>query len=120
MLKEQIFSGSPLELSSVHNPLNPMKRLFQTLAGLITLWVLGGFLGVMLDPARAYFWTQSLMWGLLSSVILAPALIFVEISGLADPKPSTSTRSTQFFEVDENVGIRRTKSPTDKTGWPYS
>lgn len=83
-----------------------MKRFFQALAGLVILWVLGSFLGVMLDPVRANLWTKSLMWGLLSSIVLAPVFIFLGTSSSdSSSQPTAASRSQQSFEVDENVNI---------------
>jgi hypothetical protein len=38
-------------------------------------WVLASFTGAMLDPMRAEPWTMSLMWSLLASAAIAPALL---------------------------------------------
>lgn len=69
-----------------------MKRLFKSLAWLTGIWLLCSFLGVMFNPSRAAMWTQSLMWGLLVSVILAPSLLFVLTA------PSSSSDSTASAE----------------------
>ena len=98
-----------------------MKRFFQLLAVLVGIWVLGSFVGVMFDPARANLWTKSLMWGLLSSVILAPVFIFVgtSSSGTSSQSPARS-RSEQRFEVDENVDIGQQEEPADTEEWPQT
>lgn len=96
-----------------------MKRLFQILAVLVGAWVLGSFVGVMFDPARANLWTQSLMWAMLSSVILAPVFIFVGTS----ESPSELRRQAQRdqpFEVDENVDVGQQEEAREKEGWPYT
>jgi hypothetical protein len=38
-------------------------------------WVLASFTGAMLDPMRAEPWTTSLMFSLLASAVIAPALL---------------------------------------------
>lgn len=98
-----------------------MKRLFQLLAILVGLWVLGSFLGVMFDPARANMWTQSLMWSMLSSVILAPVFIFLGTSSSdtasesSPPSPSDPT-----FEVEENVDIGQQEETAETEEWPQT
>lgn len=41
----------------------------------IGFWVLASFAGAMLDPTHAEPWTTSLMWSLLASAVIAPALL---------------------------------------------
>lgn len=98
-----------------------MKRLFQTLAIFIGIWVLGSFLGVMFDPTRANLWTQSLMWGMLASVILAPVFIFVGTSpsGSSSPSAPPSSDADQPFEVGESVDVSQQEKSREKEGWPY-
>ena len=98
-----------------------MKRLFQALAVFVGVWVLGSFLGVMLDPARANLWTQSLMSAMLSSVLLAPVSIFVGTSPSdASSEPEPPRRSEQTFEVDENVNLHQQEEPAETEEWPHS
>jgi hypothetical protein len=98
-----------------------MKRLFQALAIFIAIWVLGSFVGVMFDAAHANLWTQSLMWGMLASVILAPVFIFI---GTSPGSGSSSTRPPQAeqpFEVDEGIDMdRQEEEVSEREGWPYT
>lgn len=76
-----------------------MNRIIKFLAPVLALWVLASFVGVMADPARAGFWTQSLMWGLLSGLVLAPvyaftsATLFSESESKQAPQPSMTQES---------------------------
>lgn len=70
-----------------------MKRLFKVLAWLTGLWLLSSFLGVMFNPSQASLWTQSLMWALLASVILAPALLFVLTAPSSSDSPQQPEKS---------------------------
>ena len=98
-----------------------MKRLFQALAIFIAVWVLGSFVGVMFDSARANLWTQSLMWGMLASVILAPVFIFIGTSPSTDSSSSPSQHAEQPFEVDQRVDVgRQEEETTEREGWPYT
>lgn len=92
-----------------------MKRLFQSLAIFVGVWVLGSFLGVMLDPSHKNLWTQSLMWAMLSCVILAPVFIFVGTSG--DDSASAGGSNPEPFE--EPTEPPATQSLEDQ-GWPYT
>jgi hypothetical protein len=51
------------------------RRLIFALSTALAVWVLASFTGTMLDPARSAFWTSSLMWSLLTSLLLSPALL---------------------------------------------
>lgn len=91
-----------------------MTRLFQSLAIFVGVWVLGSFLGVMLDPSHKNLWTQSLMWAMLSCVILAPVFIFVGTSG--DESTNAEGETEPFDEPAESPP---TQSLEDE-GWPYT
>jgi hypothetical protein len=54
-----------------------MKRFLLYLTFGVGAWVLASFGGAMLDPARAEFWTQSLMASLIASLVLAPFVFFL-------------------------------------------
>jgi len=96
-----------------------MKRLFFSIAVFVGLWLLGSFLGTMLDPARANLWTTSLMWALLSCVVLAPVFLFVGTSRSS----SNSGRPQQMedpFEVEKAVDVPdEDPQETEREGWPY-
>jgi hypothetical protein len=95
-----------------------MKRLFNSLAVFVGIWLLGSFLGVMLDAAHKNLWTQSLMWALLSCVILAPVFIFV---GTSDATPSSPpSAEAEPFETDDSLEIQDRDSSADQEGWPYT
>lgn len=97
-----------------------MKRLFQILAVFVVIWVLGSFLGVMFDPSRANVWTQSLMWALLASVILAPVFLFFSTDS-SDSSSSTSPSPAEpHFEVEESVDVRPQEKAGEKEEWPYT
>lgn len=96
-----------------------MNRLFQFLAILVGVWLLGSFAGVMFDTARANLWTQSLMWAMLSSVILAPVFLFVGTSSDSNQSPPNMPRAEERFEVDENMEVSEPE-PHGEEEWPYS
>ena len=53
------------------------RRLIVALSCTIVLWVFTSVAGALLDPAHAAFWSSSLMWSLLSTLLVAPALVMV-------------------------------------------
>ena len=53
------------------------RRLIFALSTALGVWVLASFAGTMLDTAHSAFWTSSLMWSLLTSLLFSPALLVV-------------------------------------------
>lgn len=47
------------------------------LSFLMGIWVLSSFIGVMVNTGNVEFWTTSLVWSLLSSVVVMPSLVIV-------------------------------------------
>lgn len=71
-----------------------MKRYLKYIVGIVMVWSLASFIGVMFDTSRAEFWTQSLMIALLLGALLAPLMAFFRPSGSSDhasrrPEPSS-------------------------------
>lgn len=95
-----------------------MKRLFQTIAVIVGIWLLSSFLGVMFDPARANLWTQSLMWALLSCVVLAPVILFVGTSNESGGTYSSENKS-QSMEIEDDVDVGE-EEIKEKGEWPYT
>jgi hypothetical protein len=65
-----------------------IRKLIPLLGILMGLWVIGSFGGVMLNLSNAEFWTTSLMWSLLASLLVMPALVMVYH---ASPRPEKRT-----------------------------
>lgn len=84
----------------------------------------------MVDSANATFWSNSLMWALLSSLVVAPALLMVHnaVSGSQDPPSSRSETSadedqTSFVEEEERGEMRTLwpepeTEPNQEDDWP--
>jgi hypothetical protein len=51
------------------------RQIILALSVVMGLWVIGSFVGVMFNVTNAGFWTTSLMWSLLASVLVMPALV---------------------------------------------
>jgi hypothetical protein len=59
------------------------RRLIVALSSAIVLWVFASAAGALLDPAHAAFWSSSLMWSFLSTLLVAPALVMIFDPSLA-------------------------------------
>jgi hypothetical protein len=53
------------------------RRLIVALSCTIVLWVFTSVAGALLDPAHAAFWSSSLMWSFLSTLVVAPVLVMI-------------------------------------------
>lgn len=81
-----------------------MKRLLTALAVGLGIWILASFTGVIADPPRVDFWTQSLMWSLLSGLVLAPLYAFA--SAMTPSTPATrSAASAEHEEVPSKAEV---------------
>lgn len=85
-----------------------MNRIIKFLAPVLALWVLASFVGVMADPARAGFWTQSLMWGLLAGLVFAPVYAFTDASLFSE---SESKQTSQPSMTEESMTEETPSSP---------
>jgi hypothetical protein len=107
-----------------------VRRLIFSLASAVGVWLLVSFAGAMVDSANAAFWSDSLMWALLSALIVAPILLMVHnaFSGSQErpsqERPSSRSASARSDEaqtedrtpfVEEEPGEMRTLWPEPET-----
>jgi hypothetical protein len=57
-----------------------LSRFILYLASAIGVWLLVSFGGAMIDSARAALWSDSLMWALLSFLVIMPALVMAQLA----------------------------------------
>jgi hypothetical protein len=107
-----------------------VRRLVFYIASTIGVWLLVSFAGAMVDSANATFWSTSLMWALLSSLIVAPVLLMVHnaASGSQGPpssrsEPSADEDQTSFVEEEEREEMRTLwpepeTEPNPEDDWP--
>lgn len=94
-----------------------VRRIILFVSTLIGVWVIVSFGGAMFDPANAAFWSGSLMWALLSCLIVMPALVMVNhASNQASKKMAQHSRSgTRPSQVPDRHGSsqsgRRNQEP---------
>ncbi|MFB6249595.1 MAG: hypothetical protein ABEL97_13595 [Salinibacter sp.] len=53
------------------------RRFIVALSYAAALWVAVSVAGALLDPTHAAFWSLSLMWSFLSTLLVAPALVLI-------------------------------------------
>lgn len=82
-----------------------LRRFLLYLASSLGIWLLISFGGAMFNSANAAFWSDSLMWSLLSFMVIAPAFVFV-----CTPPPDNSVSARRKSFVDET---NRTSLPSD-------
>jgi hypothetical protein len=98
-----------------------VRRIILALSSFIGVWVLVSFGGAMFDGANVAFWTSSLMWSLLSSLIVMPALVMVSLaSDEASKKSARQAPSKQepFIQEDSDEAHTLWPEPEQKAEWP--
>lgn len=102
-----------------------VRRLIYLLSSLIGLWVLISFAGAMVNASNAEFWTTSLMWALLSCLLVMPALVVINhASSQHDTKQSTEASanvqvaSAEQAQAEQEPFIK--DAGNERTLWPNS
>jgi hypothetical protein len=83
------------------------RRLIVALSSAIVLWVFASAAGALLDPAHAAFWSSSLMWSFLSTLLVAPALVMIFDPSLARRDEAARPRRAAAQAPPENVSASR-------------
>jgi hypothetical protein len=91
-----------------------VRRLILALSAFIGVWVLVSFGGAMFDSANAAFWSSSLMWALLSSLIVMPALVMVNHASTQSAKK----KARQQRKTSEQEPFIQEESDEAQTLWP--
>lgn len=107
-----------------------VRRLILFLSSIVGLWVLVSFGGAMLDSGNAAFWSNSLMWALLSTLIIMPALLVINHASNesskararqahAQQRPTTPKADQKPFIQEESSEARTLwPEPEQDTEWP--
>jgi hypothetical protein len=107
-----------------------VQKIILYLASAIGVWLLASFAGAMFDSVNAAFWSDSLMWSILSFLIVMPALALMndfsfrrQRSTAQKGKASTKvldSDTTSF--IDESGDQSQTLWPepeqSDYSDWP--
>jgi len=101
------------------------RRLIGFIGAAVGLWMLASFGAVMFGAPTAEFWTSSLMWALLASMLLFPALLMAWLgssTGLSRPAAPHRTEEersrTPFAEDPSPLWPEPEEAPQDE--WPYN
>lgn len=92
------------------------QRILLVLGVLIGLWVLASVAGAFLDSAHPEFWSASLMWSMLSSLLVAPALVMIYD---ASTQTSKQTRSQQTAPPPKRASSTTQQPFVAETGAAY-
>ena len=97
-----------------------VRRLILALSGVIGVWVLVSFGGAMFDSANAAFWSSSLMWSLLSSLIVMPALVMVNHASTQSAKKAARQQAEQepFIQEESDEAHTLWPEPEQEAEWP--
>jgi hypothetical protein len=104
------------------------RRLIGFISVAVGLWMLISFAAVMLGAPHTAFWTSSLMWALLASMLLFPALL---MAWLGSDRPAGLSRPTHerdgspdrprpepFADEPSSLWPEPQEPPRDE--WPYN
>lgn len=98
-----------------------VRRLILALSSFIGVWVLVSFGGAMFDSANAAFWSSSLIWSLLSCLIVMPALVMVShATKQSERKEAQEAPSEQepFIQEDSDEARTLWPEPEHRSEWP--
>lgn len=95
-----------------------VRRLITSLIAFIGVWVLVSFAGVMFDGANAGLWVSSLMWSLLSALVVMPMLMVASHASTRAPEQTEQNRD-RVPEHEQEPFIRE-ESDAPHTLWPES
>lgn len=87
-----------------------IRRSIVGLSALMAAWVAISFIGVMFNTGNAGFWTTSLMWSLLASVLVMPTLV---IAHHATNRAERADREEgqEYSDEPETVSSSREEQP---------
>ncbi len=97
-----------------------VRRLILALSSFIGVWVLVSFGGAMFDSANAAFWSSSLIWSLLSCLIVMPALVMVSHATKQATRKKEQSPSEQepFIQEESDEAHTLWPEPEHGTEWP--
>jgi hypothetical protein len=100
-----------------------VRQVILYLAYFIGAWLLISFGGAMVDSGNAAFWSNSLMWSLLSFLIVMPALVMVNHASSKSGKTATDTKTADASGADptpaaEQKSFVENETERVNTLWP--
>lgn len=96
-----------------------VRRAILYLSSFIGVWLAVSFVGAMFDSGNAAFWSGSLMWALLSFMIIAPGLVFLSVpSSDNDSSGGRTTPSAGSDSSAERTPFVDNETEENETLWP--
>ena len=99
-----------------------VQKIILYLASAIGVWLLASFAGAMFDSVNAAFWSDSLMWSILSFLIVMPALALMNDFSLRTQKSSAAAQkgkaSTKVMEDSDTTLFIDESGDQSQTLWP--
>jgi ABC-type transport system involved in cytochrome bd biosynthesis fused ATPase/permease subunit len=97
-----------------------LRVLVPTLSALIASWVFVSFAGLMVNPASAGTWTTSLMWALLSSLVVMPILVVVHHMRVNAEQTTSAPESPSEEAADAPRPFVSNSANGSTSEWPPS
>lgn len=98
--------------------MKPVRKIIIGLSFLMGAWVIASFGGVMINAGDPGFWTTSLMWSLLASVIIMPGLVVAHHASKAAERRAAEKRMQQATPPIEEQPAFVDEREREKAGWP--
>lgn len=95
-----------------------VRRLILYLASVIGVWLLISFGGAMVDSANAAFWSSSLMWALLSFLVVMPALVMANHASSQSAQRAASAQRQSASAQTKQKPFVKDESDEVRTLWP--
>jgi len=97
-----------------------LRVLVPGLSALLAAWVFVSFAGLMMNPANAGTWTTSLMWGLLSSLVVMPILVVVHHMRVSAEQKTPSPDAPSEEQTDAPRPFVADSDNGSTSEWPPS
>lgn len=91
-----------------------LRRLLTALSCAIGLWAAASVAGVLFDPLRISFWIASLMWALLASLMMAPALVVMTDDTIAEADAEEPAPAGTSSRTEADVTATPSPPPVDE------
>lgn len=93
-----------------------VRRVILYLSSAIGIWVFVSFAGAMVDSGNAAFWSSSLMWSLLSFLVVMPALALVTHASMAQQQAEQNAPAARQADEDDKMFVE--EEGEAQTLWP--
>lgn len=95
-----------------------VRKLIVVLGFLMGAWVVASFAGVMINAGNPGFWTTSLMWSLLASVVVMPGLVVAHHANKSAERRAAKKRMEQAKPPAEEQPAFVDEGERQRAVWP--